>query len=333
MRDPTAPRYSQAVALAPIIRFGIQTPQEGVRFEDLVRHWREADTLGYDSLWIDDHFYPVVRPREEPQLESWTLLAALARVTERVGVGILVSCNSYRSPALLAKMAATLDVVSDGRFLHGIGAGWFEHEYRAYGYDFPPIGARLAQLDESLRLQKRLWTEDRVTFAGRWYRAEDALSNPKPVQKPYAPIVIGGGGEKKLLRIVARHADVWNNGGTVEEFQRKLDVLRAHCEAEGRSFEAIEKSWFGNVIIEADPARARERLERVARAWGASPAEMSRRALAGTPDQVVDRIREYLAIGVTYFIGMFGRVDDLRSARLFAEKILPVFQDVDASRP
>jgi len=321
------------MALAPIIRFGIQTPQEGVRFEDLARHWREADTLGYDSLWIDDHFYPVVRPREEPQLESWTLVAALARATERVGIGILVSCNSYRPPTLLAKMAATLDVVSDGRFLHGIGAGWFEHEYQAYGYDFPPIGTRLAQLDESLRLQKRLLTEDRVTFEGRWYHAREAICNPKPVQKPYPPIVIGGGGEKKLLRLVARHADVWNNGGSIDEFRHKLDVLRAHCEAEGRDFDAIEKSWFGNVIIDSDAARARARLERVAQAWGMSPDDMARRALAGTPEQVLDRIREYLAIGVTYFIGMFGRVEDLRSTRLFAEKILPVFQEADPSRP
>ncbi|HZP40717.1 MAG TPA: LLM class F420-dependent oxidoreductase [Candidatus Binatia bacterium] len=320
------------MALAPLVRFGIQTPQEGVRFEDLVRHWREADALGYDSLWIDDHFYPVVRPRDEPQLESWTLLAALARATERVGIGILVSCNSYRPPALLAKMAATLDVVSDGRLLHGMGAGWFEHEYRAYGYDFPPIGTRLAQLDESLRLQKRLWTEDRVTFAGRWYRAEDALCHPKPVQKPYPPIVVGGGGERKLLRLVARHADVWNNGGTVEELGHKLEVLRGHCAAEGRDFDAIEKSWFGNVVVDADPARARDRLERMARAWGTSPEDMRRRSLAGTPEEVIERVREYLAIGVTYFIGMFGRVDDLRSTRLFAEKVLPVFQDVEPSR-
>ena len=307
------------------VRFGIQTPQEGVAFDALATHWREADTLGFDSIWIDDHFYAVVRPPTEPQMEAWTLLAALARETQRIGIGILVTCNSYRSPALVAKMAATVDMLSGGRLIHGMGAGWYQTEYEAYGYDFPPVGVRLAQLDEALRLQKLLWSEERATFAGRHYRVQDALCSPKPLQQPHPPILIGGGGERVLLRLVARHADVWNNGGDVAEFRRKLDVLRSHCATEGRDYDTIEKSWFGNVIIDADPARAQTRLERVAAAWGMPAAQMAARALAGTPDQVVARVREYVAIGVTHFIGMFGRVEDLRSTRLFAERVLPEF--------
>jgi alkanesulfonate monooxygenase SsuD/methylene tetrahydromethanopterin reductase-like flavin-dependent oxidoreductase (luciferase family) len=265
-------------------------------------------------------------------MESWTLLAALARWTERVSIGILVSCNSYRSPSLLAKMAATVDVISDGRLVHGIGAGWYQGEYEGYGYDFPSPGVRLAQLEEALAVQKLLWTEERPSFEGKHYRLKEAWCNPKPVQKPWPPILIGGGGEKKLLRIVARHADVWNHGGTVDELRHKLGVLRGHCETEGRPFDAIEKSWFGNIIIDVDEARARMRLERAAKAWGLGPEQMAARALAGTPEQVIARIREYLAIGVTYFIGMFGRVEDLRSTRLFAEEVLPVFQDEDATQ-
>jgi F420-dependent oxidoreductase-like protein len=310
----------------PRIRFGIQTPQEGVAYDALAAHWREADALGYDSIWVDDHFYAVVRPPHEPQMEAWTLLSALARETQRIGVGILVTCNSYRSPALVAKMVATVDVLSGGRLIHGMGSGWYQSEYEGYGYEFPSVPVRLAQLDESLRVQKLLFTEERPSFSGRWYRLQEAWCSPKPVQKPHPPILIGGGGERVLLRLVARHADIWNNGGDVVEFRRKLEVLRAHCAAEGRDYDAIEKSWFGNVIVDADGARARARLERVAGAWGMSPEQMAGRALAGTPDEVVGRVREYAALGVTHFIGMFGRVEDLRSTRLFAERVLPHFR-------
>jgi F420-dependent oxidoreductase-like protein len=308
------------------VRFGIQTPQEGATYDALATHWREADALGFDSVWLDDHLYSIVRPPGEPQMEAWTLLAALARETRRIEIGILVTCNSYRSPALVAKLAATVDVLSGGRLVHGMGAGWYESEYRGYGYDFPPVGVRLAQLDEALTLQKLLWREERASFSGRHYRLHEAWCSPKPVRRPHPPILIGGGGERVLLRLVARHADVWNGSGDVAEFGRKLDVLRAHCAAEGRSFDTIEKSWFGNVIIDADAARADARLARVAAAWGMSPAQMASRALAGTPERVVERVREYVALGVTHFIGMYGRVDDLRSTRLFAERVLPAFR-------
>jgi F420-dependent oxidoreductase-like protein len=312
--------------MARPVRFGIQTPQEGAGFEALAAHWREADALGFDTVFLDDHVYPVVRPAHEPQMEAWTLLAALARETARIELGILVTCNSYRSPALVAKMAATVDAISAGRFVHGMGAGWYQTEYDGYGWEFPTAGVRLTQLDEALTLQKLLWSDERATFCGKWYRVEEAWCSPKPVRQPHPPILIGGGGEKVLLRLVARHADIWNCGGTVDELRQKLAVLARHCEREGRALEAIEASWFGNVVIDADAERARARLGRMAQAWGMSPEQMAARALAGTPDEVVARIREYLAIGVTHFIGMFGRVDDLRSTRLFAERVLPAFR-------
>jgi len=312
--------------VATPVHFGIQTPQEGVSYETLAAHWHEADTLGFDSVWLDDHFYPIIRPPGEPQMEAWTLLAALARETRRIGIGILVTCNSYRSPALVAKMAATVDVLSGGRLIHGMGAGWHQGEYEGYGYPFPSAGERLRQLDEALRVQKLLWSEERPSFAGRYYRLHEAICQPKPLRQPHPPILIGGGGERVLLRLVARHADVWNNGGTVEEFRQKLDVLRRHCEAEGRPYDAIAKTWFGTVIVDADAERAAKRLERTAAAWGTTSTDMAKRALAGTPGQVVERVREYVAAGVTGFIGMFGRVDDLRSTRLFAERVIPVFR-------
>ncbi len=312
------------MADAPL-HFGIQTPQEGTTFDALAEHWRAVDDLGFDSVWLDDHFYSVLRPRAEAQMEAWTLLAALVRETRRIRMGILVTCNSYRNPALLAKMAATVDVLSGGRFIHGIGAGWFADEYEGYGYEFPDVGTRLAQLGESLRLQKLLWADETPSFQGRFYRLKDAWCEPRPIQKPGPPVLIGGG-EKVLLRIVARHADMWNCPGTVEELGHKIEVLRKHCATENRPVDGIARTWFGNVVIDTDAARGRTRLERMATAWGMSPEAMAKRALAGTPEVVIDRIREYQAVGITGFIGMFGRVEDLRSSRLFGEKVLPAFR-------
>lgn len=306
--------------------FGIQTPQEGASVEALAAHWRRAEELGFDSVWLDDHFYSVVRPRSEPQMEAWTLLAALARETRTIRIGILVACCSYRNPALVAKMAATVDVLSQGRLIHGMGAGWFSAEYEGYGYDFPDTRTRLAQLDEALQVQKLLWTADQPSFRGRWYRLEAAWCEPRPAQRPHPPILVGGSGEKILLRIVARHAQLWNCPGEVDELRRKIAVLHEHCAREGRDPATIQKTWFGNVVIDLDAARARARLERLAAAWGMSPDQMAARSLAGTPDDVLERIAAYRAAGVTGFIGMLGRVDDLRSTELLGERVLPALR-------
>ncbi len=308
------------------VHFGIQTPQEGATFDALAAHWREGDRLGFDSVWLDDHFYSVVRPRSEPQMEAWTLLAALARETRRIRLGILVTCNAYRNPALLAKMAATVDVLSGGRLIHGLGAGWFADEYEGYGYEFPNTPTRLAQLEESLQLQKLLWTAAQPTFEGRFYRLRDAWCEPRPVQRPHPPILIGGSGEKVLLRIVARHASMWNCPGEPAELGRKITILREHCTVENRSFDDIERTWFGQVIVDLEPARVRARLARVAAAWGMSPETFAKRSLVGTPTEIIDQIHAYQAVGVTGFIGMYGRVDDLRGTRLVAERVLPAFR-------
>jgi F420-dependent oxidoreductase-like protein len=306
------------------IRFSVQTPVEGTTFAALARHWQRAESLGYDSVWLDDHFYGVATPASDDSLECWTLMAALARETARIRFGTLVLCQSYRNPALLAKMAATLDHVSGGRLEFGLGAGWYEREYTAYGYDFPPIGTRLAQLDEALRICRLLWTEERASFRGRHYRVEDAWCNPKPVQRPHPPIMIGGGGERVLLRLVAEHADRWNFGGSVDEFRHKIGVLERHCAALGRDPATIEKSWFGNVIIEPAQAALDARLaKRAARGHGDA---YGLNAIVGTPAQIVARLREYVALGVTHFIGMFGRVERLGATELFAQEVLPAFR-------
>jgi len=316
----------------PEIRFSIQTPLEGATFAALARHWQAAERLGYYSCWLDDHFYGVVTPAWDDCLECWTLMAALARETSTLRFGTLVACNGYRPPALVAKMAASVDHISEGRLDFGLGAGWFEQEFTAYGYDFPPIGVRLRQLDEGLRICRKMWTEERATFEGRYFRVTEAYCNPKPVQKPYPPIMVGGGGEKVLLRIVAEHADRWNFGGSVAEFEQRIPVLDAHCQAVGRDPASIERSWFGTIVIEADEERLERRLAKrgLRQPGGAEQLEEAdgifHRMIVGTPEQVIARIRAYAALGVTHFIAMFGRVDRLEATELFAKEVIPAFQ-------
>lgn len=310
----------------PRVRFSIQTPLEGATFEALARHWQAAERLGYDSVWLDDHFYGVLTPAWDDSLECWTLMAALARETSTLRFGTLVACNNYRHPPLVAKMAASLDHISNGRLEFGLGAGWYEQEYQAYGYEFPAVGTRLRQLDEALQICKAMWTQEKTTFSGRHYQVRGAWCNPKPLQRPYPPIMVGGGGEKVLLRIVAQHADRWNFGGSVKEFQTKLPILRDHCDAVGRDFAAIEKSWFGTVLIESSEDRLRQRLAKRAERLGVAADQLDHGMIAGTPERVSARIREYVAIGVTHFIAMFGRVDRFGATELFAREVMPTFR-------
>ena len=310
--------------MSPRVRFSIQTPIESTTFAALARHWQRAEELGYDSAWLDDHVYSVTGPAADDSLECWTVMSALARETSRLRFGTLVMCNNYRHPPLLAKMAAALDHISEGRLEFGLGAGWFEHEYRAYGYEFPAIGTRLEQLAEALQICIAMWTEERASFAGRHYKVEKVWCNPKPVQRPHPPIMIGGGGEKVLLRLVARYADRWNFGGSVDEFRHKLAILDRHCATVGRDPAAIERSWFGNILIEPDAARLQERLaKRAARGHGDA---YGLNAMVGTPEQIAARIREYVALGVTHFIAMFGRVERLGATELFAREVIPAFR-------
>ena len=307
------------------VRFSVQTPLEGASFEVLARHWQAAERLGYDSVWLDDHFYGVVTPAWDDSLECWTLMAALARETSTLRFGTLVACNGYRHPPLVAKMACSVDHISNGRLEFGLGAGWYEQEFNAYGYDFPQIGKRLGQLDEALQICKRMWTDEKANFAGKYYRVRDAWCNPKPVQKPYPPIMVGGGGEKVLLRIVAKHADRWNFGGSVSEFRQKMPILEAHCRAVGRDPASIEKSWFGTLLIEATEERLQRRLAKRAERFGAPPEQVGQ-TIVGTPQRVIERINEYVSVGVTHFIAMLGRVDRLEATELFAREVIPAFR-------
>lgn len=234
------------------LRFGIKTAPQFTTYEGMLRVWREADTVPIiEHAWLFDHFMPLGPDPTGPCLEGWTLLAAYAAQTERLRVGLMVTGNTYRHPAVLANMAATVDVIARGRLDFGIGAGWNEREHSAYGIPLYPAGERIRRLGEACEVIRRLWTETVADFEGRYYQLKGARCEPKPLQKPYPPFVIGGSGEQLTLRIVAQYADVWNfAGGPVEDFRHKSAVLDGHCAAIGRDPASIERS----VQLIVDPA-------------------------------------------------------------------------------
>ena len=225
------------------VHFGICLPQFAASWNQAREVAQAADEAGLDSVWCVDHLVGIFE-REGP-FEAWTEISAVAAITRRVRLGHLVLCVTFRPPALLAKMAATLDIISGGRLIVGLGAGWHEPEATMYGYDFPSIGTRLGQLGESCELLRRMWTEERTTFAGRHFRTNEVVCEPKPAQARL-PILIGGGGERVTLRIVAEHADIWNGFGPAEEFGRKNAVLNRWCERVGRDPASIERSVLVN---------------------------------------------------------------------------------------
>jgi F420-dependent oxidoreductase-like protein len=202
-----------------------------------------SEKSGYDSIWVSDHFFQYKKYAYRNCMEAWTVLAALASKTEKIRLGTLVTCNSYRYPALLAKIAATVDVISEGRLFFGIGAEWKKGEYIAYGIPFPSVKERMDRLEEAVKIIRLLWTVPMTTLEGKYYTIKNAVSAPNPMQPPMPPILIGGGGEKRTLKMVAEYAD-YCNLTLGPKLRHKLDVLRTHCKNVGRNYEDVEKSLF-----------------------------------------------------------------------------------------
>ena len=306
------------------VRFGVTLPQ-------IKRTWAEAreaaiefDRLGFHSVWVCDHLYGVPMP-SLPILEGWSELAAVAAITERVELGTLVTPPFFRNPAVLAKQVATIDQISNGRTIVGLGSGWFASEYEAYGAPFPAVGERLRALEETCEILKRLWTEEQATFAGKYARAEQAYCEPKPVRRP--PILIGGGGERKLMRIAARHADIWNNLAVSQaQLGAKVEVLRRRCDEVQRDPASIEISQQCLVVIAADEAAARDALAKATRIYGGHMGGgLEEHGIWGTPEQVIERIERHRRLGCSLFVMEFFGRDTREPARLFAEKVLPAF--------
>ena len=305
------------------IRFGVMLPQWGATWSRAVEVAQAADEAGFESVHCVDHL--VGFPMDTlPGLESWTEISAIAAVTRRVRLGHLVLCVSFRSPALLAKMAATLDVISNGRMILGLGAGWYAGEYEQYGYAFPPIATRLGQLGDTLAILRAMWSTERATVEGRHFQVRNAACAPKPVQARL-PILIGGGGEKVLLRLVARWADVWNNLGIAHrEVAAKRAVLDAHCRALGRDPSEIVTSQQTLAAIALDRAEAQRRTQAVMRALGFLDGAPDL-ALCGMPDEIRARVEANRELGVTYFIMTLGLQTDPEDVRLFGREVIAAY--------
>jgi F420-dependent oxidoreductase-like protein len=226
---------------------------------------RTADDAGYDSIWVMDHFFQIggVGPVEEPMLEGYSALSFLAGHTSRAKLGTLVTGVTYRHPGILAKTVTTLDVLSGGRAWLGIGAAWFEREHRALGVPFPPTGERMGRMEEAVRISLQMWSDDDGPFEGRYYQLAETLCSPPPVSKPRPPIMIGGGGERRTLRLVARYADACNVFGDAATARHKFEVLRRHCEAEGRDYDRIEKTVYFSMDVGSDGERSQQVVDQL----------------------------------------------------------------------
>jgi F420-dependent oxidoreductase-like protein len=325
------------------MRFGLFVPQ-GWRHDlvgiDPADQWgvmrglaQHADAGPWDSVWVYDHFHTVPAPTDQATHEAWTLMAAFGAVTERVRLGQMCTCMAYRNPAYLAKVAATVDVVSGGRVEMGIGAGWYEHEWRAYGYGFPAARDRLGMLDEGVQVMKQAWETGSATLAGKHYQVDGAIVQPRPLQESGIPLWIAGGGEKVTLRIAAKYARYTNFDGTLEGFTRKSDLLRGHCADVGTDFDAIVRSANYNIAIGRDEGEVAQRLAdakaRLVPHVGEEKAEASLGAVRGlpghgTPEQIVENLRALEAAGMTYAIVNFAEAAYDRSGiELFEREVIP----------
>ncbi|WP_208027961.1 LLM class F420-dependent oxidoreductase [Rhabdothermincola sediminis] len=298
---------------------GIADPQD--KWAKAVEVAELAEQLGYDSVWVYDHFHNVPVPAHETVFECWTTLAAISQRTSRIRLGQMVGCASYRNPGLLAKITSNLDVISGGRLDWGIGAGWYDHEYRAYGYEFPPARDRIRMLRETVEIVKLMWSEADAHYDGEFFTIAGAQCDPKPLQQPHPPIWIGGGGEQLTLRVVARHADRSNFGGKPHEFAHKCEVLKEHCRAVGRDYDEILKTWSPEVFIREDE---REIEAGGTRSFWGEPYDSWREGnLVGTPEQVYEKIKAYEALGVGGIVPWCSDYPETETLTLLAEKVMP----------
>ena len=306
--------------------------QEGLTWERWFRIAERVESLGLDSLWRSDHFFSLSGHPDRPALECWTSLTALAQRTHRIRFGPLVSPMTFRHPALLARMAAAVDGLSDGRLVLGVGAGWNQAEHAAYGITLPPLKERFDRLEEGIAVIKALWTGGPVDLDGRYYPLRGASAFPRPVQQPAPPLLIGGDGEVRLLRIVAQHADEWNSHAAGPEVYRaKRDRLEEHCREVGRDPNAIHRSWMGGILIGRDQREVAEKgrwfhsfLSLDGMSPSAVPAALRQRHwLVGTPDEVATQLGAWEAVGIERVMFQWYQLDDLDGLSLLA-RLAPV---------
>ncbi|HVR32573.1 MAG TPA: LLM class F420-dependent oxidoreductase [Acidimicrobiia bacterium] len=295
------------------------------------------ESIGFESLWVYDHFHTVPVATQEETYEAWTLMAALAAVTDTVRLGQMCTCNGYRHPSYLAKVAASIDAISGGRLEMGIGAGWYEHEFKGYGYPFPKPSVRIGELREAVEIMQRLWTEDTVDYQGTHYTLQGGICRPRPIQQPHIPFWIAGGGEQLTLNVAARFAQYTNFGDDLDTFTRKSEILASHCMEVGRDFDTIVRSANFNVICEETEADVEDKrnwfVDHYTPFLGAERARKQvakyfKSGMVGTPEQLTERLAEWQRRGMTYAISYFaGAAYDTSGMERFAREVIPALGD------
>ncbi len=313
------------------LRFGVVTGQGNTTWPDLLALWQEIDSASnYDNIWLVDHFVPGMGTEaagaDGPHFEGWTALAALAQATSRARIGILVTGNTYRNPSVLAKMATTVDHISGGRLILGLGAAWHEFEHRTFGLPFYTTRERLERLEEAAQVIKLLWTQDRPEFGGRFYTLDRPFVNPPNIQTPHPPLLIGGGGEKRTLRTVARYADMCNISGSPDTIRHKVEVLRRHCDEAGRDPAEITVTAQALLFLNEDPA-FQERVVQGFKAFRDVDEDEARGSvLLGGVEQISESVAAFAAAGVQeLYVGQFPRLHR-QSLLRFSAEIIPAFR-------
>ncbi len=317
--------------------FGVQMQQETLSYEEIRNYVLDLESWGFYSALTVDHLHPIFYPETVPIMENWVLISALAKETNKIRLGTLVNCNSYRYPSLLAKMAATFDVISNGRLEFMFGAGWNKQEYLGYGIPFPPARIRIEQMKEAVQIIKKMWTEPKVYFKGKYYEVDGAVNYPKPIQKPYPRIWIGGTGDLlvKSAAEVGEGVNFW--GLTPEIYKKKLDLLKQSCVKAKRDYDGVEKSYSADLIIGRNQEEINRRLRKLEirmnnretnegrekRTWKREDFEGH---VMGTPSEIVERIEQYRKIGVDYVTVTPSDFRDLSDIRLFKDKVVSAYR-------
>lgn len=291
------------------------------QWEVILSSASKIEELGYESIWVYDHFHTVPTPTQDPTYECWSLMAALSQTTSKVRLGQMCTCNSYRNPAYLTKVASNIDVMSGGRLEYAIGAGWYDQEYNAYGYEYPSAGTRLKMLEESLIIYKKMTTENEATFKGEYYEINNAINQPKPLQKPHPPLWVCGGGEKVTLKLLAKYGDYGNWDVDIEGFKHKSTILKQHCEDQNRTYDEIGRTLHTNVIIGENQADLDSKLNKISEITSI-PVEMYlNKPLVGLKNEVFEKLDEFESHGCSYLIAYIADITWGNTVEILKEKL------------
>ena len=291
------------------------------QWDTILKASKDIEDLNYESVWVYDHFHTVPSPTQDPTFECWSLMAALSQVTKSVRIGQMCTCNSYRNPAYLTKVASTIDSMSGGRLEFAIGAGWYDQEYKAYGYEYPSAGVRLKMLEEALQIYIAMNTEDKASFEGEYYSITNAINQPKPLQKPYPPLWVCGGGEKVTLKLLAKYGDYGNWDVDINGFIHKSEILKEHCEQQNRVYSEIKKTLHTNVIIGENQKDLDNKINKITEVTGIPKEMYINKPLVGTVDKVFDTIDEFKSIECAYIIAYVPDIVWGNSLEILSQKI------------